>query len=133
MAGTQPRAGIIQGINVTPLVDVVLVLLVVLMVTAKVAVTSSVPVDLPQASEGEEVSPMLQLAVGSNGRVELDGAALSDRELESRVRAQVIEDRELRAVIRADTALTHGRVIEILDVLRRAGLVRVAFAADRSE
>ena len=126
----QAANGIISGINVTPLVDVMLVLLVIFIVTAKIIVTPAVPLDLPHAAHGEEVQVVLSVIVPARGPMLVNGAALqNDEALEDKARAALASDRELRAVIQADGEVPHRRVIHVLDLLKGAGLTRVAFGA----
>ena len=131
MAASGPAAdGIIAGINVTPLVDVMLVLLVIFIVTAKIIVTPAVPLDLPRAAHGEEVQVVLSVIVPVRGPMLVNGAALaSDEALREKARAALAGDRDLRAVIQADGEVPHRRVIHVLDLLKGAGLTRVAFGA----
>ena len=126
----QVANGIISGINVTPLVDVMLVLLVIFIVTAKIIVTPAVPLDLPQAAHGEEVQVVLSVILPVRGPMLVNGAALpNDEALEDKARAAMASDRDLRAVIQADGDVPHRRVIHVLDLLKGAGLTRVAFGA----
>jgi biopolymer transport protein ExbD len=126
----QAANGIISGINVTPLVDVMLVLLVIFIVTAKIIVTPAVPLDLPHAAHGEEVQVILSVIVPVRGPMLVNGAALpNDEALEEKARAALAGDRDLRAVIQADGDVPHRRVIHVLDLLKGAGLTRVAFGA----
>jgi biopolymer transport protein ExbD len=126
----QAANGIISGINVTPLVDVMLVLLVIFIVTAKIIVTPAVPLDLPHAAHGEEVQVVLSVIVPLRGPMLVNGAALPNGEaLEDKARAALTGDRDLRAVIQADGEVPHRRVIHVLDLLKGAGLTRVAFGA----
>jgi biopolymer transport protein ExbD len=126
----QAANGIISGINVTPLVDVMLVLLVIFIVTAKIIVTPAVPLDLPHAAHGEEVQVILSVIVPVRGPMLVNGAALpNDEALEEKARAALASDRDLRAVIQADGEVPHRRVIHVLDLLKGAGLTRVAFGA----
>lgn len=127
------RGGIIQGINVTPLVDIVLVLLIIFIVTAKIVVTPAVPLDLPKASQSRELQTILSVVVPVDGALMVDGAPLADGALLEVARTALRRDPELRAVIQADRSVKHGRVIEVLDGLRAAGLTRVAFGAVRPE
>ena len=119
----------IEGINVTPLVDIVLVLLIIFIVTAKLVVAPSVPLDLPKASKGEELQTIFSVAVPVSGSLQLDGAPIADDELGAKAKAALARDPELRAVIQADKDVSHGRVMAVLDVLKVAGLSRVAFGA----
>lgn len=127
------RGGIIEGINVTPLVDITLVLLIIFIVTAKIVVAPAVPLDLPHASQSEEVQAVLSVVLPAEGPVQVDGAAIDDAALRERARAALSRDPQLRAVIQADRAVSHGRVMTVLDTLKAAGIARVAFGAVRPE
>ncbi|MFW6067055.1 MAG: ExbD/TolR family protein [Myxococcota bacterium] len=131
MAGpTQTGRGIISGINVTPLVDIVLVLLIIFMVTAKIVVSPAVPLDLPRATEGRDVQVVFSVLLPSDGRLLVDGTPVSgEGALEAQARRALAEEPELRAVIQADGAVPHRRVIGTLDALKRAGVTRIAFGA----
>jgi biopolymer transport protein ExbD len=120
--------GVIDGINVTPLVDITLVLLIIFMVTAKIIVSQSLPLDLPKAAQGQEVQLVFGLELRASGETLADGKVL-DRE-ESIVPAAkeaLGRSPDLRAVIRADSAVPHGRVIRALDLLKQAGVSKIAF------
>jgi biopolymer transport protein TolR len=124
------EGGIISGINVTPLVDVMLVLLVIFVVTAKIIVTPAVPLDLPHAAHGEEVQVVLSIILPIRGPTLVNGAAVADdAAFESRARTALAENPELRAVIQADGDVPHRKVVHLLDELKGAGISRVAFGA----
>jgi biopolymer transport protein TolR len=124
----QDGGGIITGINVTPLVDVMLVLLVIFIVTAKIIVTPAVPLDLPRAAHADEVQVVLSVVMPVRGAMLVDGEPLaSDDALGDKARAARAVDPELRAVIHADGDVPHRRVIHALDELKGAGVTRVAF------
>lgn len=128
MAGASSSNGPITAINVTPLVDIALVLLIIFIVTAKLVVTPAVPVDLPQARKSEEVQTILSIIISGNGEVLANGAPVSnDTTLGALAREHLQRDPQLRVVIAADGAVAHRRVIGVLDTLRVAGVVRVAF------
>ena len=116
----------ISGINVTPLVDVVLVLLVVLMVTATYIASRTIPVDLPKGATGEATNVVLAITVDSNGEFFLDGARAQDSELRARVREARGRDPEVRAVIAADASSRHGSVVKVIDLLRQERVNRFA-------
>jgi len=109
----------IVGINVTPLVDVVLVLLVVLMVTAGYIASKAIPVDLPKAATGESITKTLAISLDQSGKLYLDGAATSETELHQRVAAAKKAQPDLRAVIAADGRVPHARVVQLIDLLRQ--------------
>jgi biopolymer transport protein ExbD len=117
---------LITGINVTPLVDVVLVLLIVLMVTASYMVSKSIPVDLPKGATGESVNRTLALTITERGDVLLDGRPISDVALRNRIRDAVRSSREPRAIIAADGRVQHRHVVVLVDTLRQEGLSRFA-------
>ncbi|MDB4987732.1 MAG: ExbD/TolR family transport energizing protein [Myxococcaceae bacterium] len=130
MAGSnQPRGGIIEGINVTPLVDIVLVLLIIFIVTAKMVVAPSVPLDLPEATHGQDVQTIFSVAILKSGELVIDGEPASDSLLGERAKLALAKDKELRAVIQADGDVPHRRVIDVLDRLKSAGLTKVAFGS----
>ncbi|HEY0713350.1 MAG TPA: biopolymer transporter ExbD [Polyangia bacterium] len=127
-AGPQRAGGIIEGINMTPLVDIMLVLLVIFIVTAKILVVPSVPLELPQATKTEDVQMIFAVTIPPSGATLVNGKpVVDDRELHSRAKEALAGDADLRAVIQADGAVPHRKVIAVLDALRRAGVVKVAF------
>jgi len=116
----------IVGINVTPLVDVVLVLLVVLMVTAGYIASKAIPVDLPQAATGESVARTLAISLDRAGGLYLDGSAVSEADLHARVAAVKRARPDVRAVIAADGSVPHRRVIQLIDLLRQEHVTEFA-------
>jgi biopolymer transport protein TolR len=133
-AQTEDRDDEITGINVTPLVDVVLVLLIIFMVTATYVVKETIEVDLPRAaSGGETVGPTLSFALDREGRLFLDGAPASAEAAREAVRAALARSAGARALISADRAVSHGRVVELIDLVKREGLTRFAIDVERAE
>jgi biopolymer transport protein ExbD len=123
----------ITGINVTPLVDIVLVLLIVFMVTVKLVMSQAMPLDLPKAASAGAVSTVLTVSVGDNGELFANGTPIEDaRALRVLTLAELKKAPELRAVIAASKRTPHGNVMAVLDGLRDAGLVKVAFAAEKA-
>ena len=123
---------IITNINVTPMVDVTLVLLIIFIVTAKIIVQSGLPMDLPKAASGEEVQVVFSVELLADGATYVDSKPIAPggcvAELARNARAK---HPDVRAVIRAENAVQHGRVIGVLDVLKRAGIAKIAFATSR--
>ena len=117
----------ITGINVTPLVDITLVLLIIFMVTAKLVVSRAVPMDLPKAATGGEVQQIFSVLLLPDQSIEVAGEKLDEAQLLARAKAALGAQPELRAIIDADGNVPHHRVLATLDVLRQAGLARVAF------
>ena len=133
MAGTSNGSGdddgIISAINVTPLVDVILVLLIIFMVTARIIVSQGMPMDLPKAASGKEIQTVFSVELTVDGKTVVDSERVPNDDAVSRLaRAAKEKVPELRAVIRADNKVEHGRVIHVLDLLKRAGVDKIAFA-----
>ncbi len=122
--------GMISAINVTPLVDITLVLLIVFMVTARIIVSQGMPMDLPKAaSKTEELQMVFSVELTESGKTFVDSKALaSDEEVLVLAQNARAQNEDLRAVIRADQAVSHGRVIHVLDLLKQAKVSKIAFA-----
>jgi biopolymer transport protein ExbD len=123
----------ITGINVTPLVDVVLVLLVVLMVTATYWASRAIPVDLPAGKTGEASAAPLTVSLTKAGSLYVDGVPCSEEQLRAKLKEARRTEPELRAVIAADGAVPHRRVIGIIDLLRQERVDRFAINVDADE
>ena len=107
----------ITSINVTPLVDIMLVLLVVLMITAGYVMAQTIPLDLPASGTGERTTTTLAISIDRAGAVYLDATPVSDVELRARVRRASAQG-DCRATIAADRETSHGRVVHVIDLLR---------------
>ncbi|MEI9954589.1 MAG: biopolymer transporter ExbD [Pseudomonadota bacterium] len=126
--------GMISGINVTPLVDVTLVLLIIFMVTARIIVSQGMPMDLPKAASGEALQQVFSVELSADGKTRVDSETLgSDEGITLLAKAAKAKTPDLRAVIRADRKVEHGRVIHVLDLLKRAGVAKIAFAVSPSD
>jgi biopolymer transport protein ExbD len=123
----------ITGINVTPLVDVVLVLLVVLMVTATYLASRAIPVDLPTGKTGEATTAPFTVSLTKAGSLYVDGVPFNEQQLREKLQSARRADPELRAVIAADGAVPHRRVIGIIDLLRQEHVERFAINVDADD
>lgn len=132
MAGAPSGGGddeTISGINVTPLVDVVLVLLIILMVTAQyVADKDSIPMELPKAATGDSaaVPSTLSVSIDKDGRFYLDAQQVTLDQMREQVRATYAKDHEARAVIAADGRVSHSEVVKVIDLLRQEKVTKFA-------
>jgi biopolymer transport protein ExbD len=127
---SQGNNGIISGINVTPLVDITLVLLVIFMVTTTIVSAPAIPMELPRASQTEEVQVVFSIVLPSAGAARVNGEVVTSDDAFSRMAQDAARrDPHLRAVIQADGAVPHRRVIHTLDLLKTAGVAKVAFGA----
>jgi biopolymer transport protein ExbD len=122
--------GPIAGINVTPLVDIMLVLLIIFLVTAKLTLTppAAIPLNLPRSASGEAVQTIFAIALGRDGSSSVNGRRLgSDDEIKDLARAALSTQPQLRAVVQADGQVMHERVIHVVDLLSQAGVSQIAF------
>jgi biopolymer transport protein ExbD len=130
MAGGGAQADeAITGINVTPLVDITLVLLIIFMVTTKIVLNQTVPLDLPKAATGtSDVQTVFSIILSTDGRVLVDSNQIAnDDAILPMARTAQTQHPDLRVVIKADSAVTHGRVIHVLDLLKQAHVSKIAF------
>jgi len=121
-------------INVTPFVDVMLVLLIIFMVTAPL-LTVGVPVDLPKTNAAAIAKPdePLIVTVTAQGKVYLQETELTDAQLVEKLKAMTAEKQEQRIYVRGDKAVPYGRVMEVMGQLAGAGFTKVALIAESSE
>ena len=128
---SQQDDDIISGINVTPLVDIILVVLIIFIVTASLVLRHNIPVELPQAQTGEQsVDGLINLAVTAQGELYLNGrpGGLDDiPALVAEVRQKVKESGgKVSAFISADTQARYGKFAEVIDRLRLEGVSDIA-------
>lgn len=127
-ASQQTEEGVFSGINVTPLVDITLVLLIVFMVTAKLITSNTLQMDLPRAAMGAEQQVVFSVAVAQSGETTIDAEKMgSDAAIVEKAKAARASHPELRAVIQADEAVPHGRVVRVMDLLKQGGIGKIAF------
>jgi biopolymer transport protein TolR len=128
MEGT-PGSAPMADINMTPLIDVMLVLLVIFIITAPLMV-GAVKVDLPKASGPAltaAAAPSLAVAIDKDGTVFLRDQALAGDLLEQALRAAATQNPDTELQLRADSAVPYGRVAEFMALAQRAGLSRIGF------
>ena len=130
--GAQDNDEEITGINVTPLVDVVLVLLIIFMVTANFIVRETVEVDLPRAANGgETVQGLVNVVLDKEGKLFFDGAEVDEAGLTATVAEAVGKDKDTRAIISADQSLAYGRVMRLIDVVKGQGIAKFALNIEK--
>jgi biopolymer transport protein ExbD len=117
---------LIATINVTPLVDIVLVLLIVLMVTSSYLVNKAINVELPKASTGETTTPSMSISLDQAGKLYLDGAVIDAQALQRQVKSAHDKDPEVKAIISADGRVQHSEVVAVIDLLRREKVTKFA-------
>ena len=131
MAASARRRGIITDINVTPLVDIMLVLLIIFMLTANLIAKQAIEVELPRATQSSALNPTtLAVTLTHDGSLYLNGKATPPAELREAVRASVARDPRTQAIIAGDKAVSHGRVVWVLDVVKSLGVASFAIQID---
>jgi biopolymer transport protein ExbD len=129
--GDEEPGRMIVDINVTPLVDVTLVLLIIFMVTASYIVSPAIKVDLPKAASGsEQTKTTLALTLMKDGALYLNGERSSDGAVAQYIGSELPKNPDLQAIIAADRAVTHGDVVHVIDLVKRAGVHRFAINVD---
>jgi biopolymer transport protein TolR len=122
----------INGINVTPLVDVTLVLLIIFMVTASYIVKETIEVELPRAAHGgETLQKTFAVLVTREGKTYLNGVPVDDVALIAAVHDAQAHGEDVQAIVGADKNASHGMVTHLLDVLKGAGVMKFAIQIEK--
>ena len=123
---------LIADINITPFVDIILVVLIIFMVTATTIVQDSIKVNLPEAASGEATeSTSLGLTLTEDGRLLLDGEDVSEAQLTAALKKAKAESADVICLIAADQMVSHGRVVWLMDVVKQAGIAKFAINIDK--
>ena len=130
-SGDDSEPQMISGINVTPLVDITLVLLIIFMVTATVIVNAGIKVDLPKAASGsDQTKTTLALTLVKDGTLYLNGEKTTDQAVTKYIGETLPSTPDLQAIIAADRVVPHGDVVHVIDLVKRAGVRRFAINVD---
>ena len=122
----------IADINVVPLVDIVLVVLIIFMVTAPMFIKPTINVNLPKAASGDQTAPSkLNIALTADGRINLNGAFVDEASVKQEALDEVAKNAEVQAIISADKDVPHGKVIALLDAVKMAGVKKFAISIDK--
>ena len=140
MAGTGPSSfdddeggtASISDINVTPLVDVTLVLLIIMMVAAPLIVNNpSIKVELPKASTGDETQKStISLTLRKDGALFYGEQAVTEDEARKRVDGEFQHNKDVQAIISADRGVEYGRVMHLIDLVKTLGVSKFALNID---
>lgn len=139
MAGAVPDSssedsGIISSINITPFVDVVLVLLVIFMVTAPMLVKDILEIKLPKTLTGDgKMLQTLGVAVNKDGNILLNGQITDEDGLRVAAKEALGKDPESQAIISADVEAAYGKVVRVIDILKTNGVERFAVQIEKEE
>jgi biopolymer transport protein ExbD len=126
----------ITSINVTPLVDITLVLLIIFMVTTSVITnTEGLAVDKPEAATGTKLDgASILLVCADDGRVTVDGQPVTDdKAIIEAITDKLVEDRQMQGIVQCDEGAQVGKMVHLIDLLREAGVTRYAIATKKPE
>ncbi len=131
-AATGGRRGAIVGINMTPMVDIMLVLLVIMMVTATYIVAQSFNVELPKTATSDEPAPSpAVVTLAKDDKMLFNDEPVTEVALVARLRTAAAAP-EVSLVISADRQVQHGTVMHVIDVAKQAGITKFALNVERA-
>ena len=126
------RRGQMADINMTPMIDVMLVLLIIFMVAAPM-LTTGVDVNLPESRTGKNLeSEALVVTLARDGRIEFEKRFVLEGVLKNELRDRAAQSRKRPVMVRADNNIPYGRVIAVVDAIREAGFTQVGFVTQAS-
>jgi len=123
---------VISTINVTPFVDIILVVLIIFMVTTPIIMKPSINVNLPKAASGDQTQPgKFNIAIDATGNIFLNGKPIEENQIEAAAKQAVQTSPDTQAIISADKDVPHGSVINVIDLVKGAGILRFAISIDK--
>ncbi len=130
----QKDDGDISEINVVPLVDITLVVLIIFMVTAPMFMKPTINVNLPKAAHGEKTPPSpFNISLTKEGRINLNGQFVEPEVLRLKSEEEFKKNPDAQAIISADKDVPHGQVVSVLDVVKGAGIKKFAISIDQQK
>jgi biopolymer transport protein ExbD len=124
--------GTVTGINVTPMVDIMLVLLIIFMVAGTFVSEASLKINLPKTETGDTpAAPTLSVSIDDKGEVFLKKSKTDLASLKAALTQEVAENPGVRLTLAADSKLPYQQVMSTLDVIKQAGVEHVALVADK--
>lgn len=124
--------GPISEINMTPFVDIVLVILIIFLLTATVLLPRTFSIALPKATEAEKMEKVpIIISLDAEGHIAINGVRLAEDRDFHRVFCTQMKDKEPQAIIAADKQVRHGRLIEVIDNLKRLKVQRIGIEVEQ--
>lgn len=118
--------------NITPMVDVLLVLLVIFMVTANFLKKESININLPKVNASDpNVQQSIQVAITSNGTLMIEDTEIAEDALVSRLSRESAYRPNMRVTLSADEGLPYGKIARIMGLIRQSGVTRIALSVKR--
>ncbi len=124
--------GLLSSINITPFVDVVLVLLVIFMVTTPIMMNDLLDIHLPKtkSSDGPHINT-LGVVLNKQEQILLNGKVITEAQLTEEIKKATRENKDTQAIISADIELSYGKVVKIIDLIKTAGLEKFALQIEK--
>jgi len=130
-SATENDDDIIAGINITPMVDIMLVLLIIFMLTASVIEDRAIEVELPEAATASQSeAAVLTIIIDSSGTWYLDGLVTDADSIRAVIRSEQESEGEIQAVIAADKSVPYGEVVGVIDLVKQEGVHQFALNTD---
>lgn len=132
--GDNNESGLMASINITPFVDVVLVLLVIFMITAPMLVKEILELRLPKTVSGDgQATQTLGVAVNRDGNILLNGSLVDEEYFKNAIQSAITGNAETQAIIAADVDVPYGKVIRVIDLMKSSGLNKFAVQIEKEE
>jgi len=132
MGSSKDEDGIISDINITPMVDIILVLLVIFMVTANFLKKESININLPKVAAADaNVKESKQVAITKEGKFFLEGRAVTESGLMDEITRETKYRPNMRVTLSADENLSYGAVSKAMGILRKCGVTRMALSVKK--
>ena len=131
MNGDESSDSIMAEINITPLTDIFLVLLIIFMITTSAMIDSAARVNLPKSTQTVEETRGLTVSVTSDNRIFVNQASVPAEQLEATLRDLLTDDPKKLVILQGDQAVLLGQVVRIMDAAKRAGAVAISVAAEK--
>lgn len=126
--------GLLSAINITPFVDVVLVLLVIFMVTTPILMKENLDIHLPQTKSGDAPElNTISIAINAQGQILMNGELVNEISMSESIHKNLKDHPDTQAIISADIKLDYGRVVQIIDQIKTAGLEKFALQIEKQE
>lgn len=133
-ADLEQDSSLMSAINITPFVDVVLVLLVIFMITAPMLVKDILDLKLPKTASGDgQATQTLGVAINKDGNILLNGNLADEEGLKQAVSQALAQNSEAQAIIAADIEVPYGKVVHVIDLLKTSGLNKFAVQIEQEQ
>lgn len=122
----------IGSINITPMVDIILVLLVIFMVTANFLKKESININLPKVDSADaNVAQSVQVALTKDGKIMLEGSETDGPRLQAQLQRDLKIRPNMRLTLSADSSIPYGKIAETMGLIHKAGVTRIALSVKR--